>query len=320
MTVRGYKDLLEYYIRGSGLSHREISRRCKDRGTSVSQAYISQLAKGDVPPPSEEVSRVLAEVTGGDADKLLMAAYMEKAPDEVKDILKKSENIDQLLKKIFQFYSKFLLNEGHLKNAGKDIYPDFEDEKGRTELLLGANPLFYFDNLTIDQKLEMLDIINSDAKEKNLQLSDLLVQYNIQDYGANKFERPSHSFEKIPVLGTVTAGAPIERDEYIEGYEMVETGALRGRDSFILRVKGDSMIGDHIFDGDRVVVILQADITPSDIAVVAVNGDEGTLKRVKIQNNMCVLLPSNPSMEPMLFPANEVHIIGKVIEVRHSLE
>ena len=130
----------------------------------------------------------------------------------------------------------------------------------------------------------------------------------------------SPSMERIPVLGTIRAGEPIDRIENIEGYELVEPDILRGRKAFILHVQGDSMIGDNIFDGDRVIVVLQNQVEPTDIAVVSVNGDEATLKRVKCQNGMCMLIPSNPEMEPMLYPAEKIFIIGKVIEVRHRLE
>lgn len=125
---------------------------------------------------------------------------------------------------------------------------------------------------------------------------------------------------RIPILGTIRAGQPILRDEFIEGFELIEDEFLRGREAFILRVKGNSMIGDRIYEGDRVIVVVQPEVNTSDIAVVAVNGDEATLKRVKCTDGLCVLTPSNPSMEPLIVNAKDVHIIGKVIEVRHSLE
>lgn len=76
------------------------------------------------------------------------------------------------------------------------------------------------------------------------------------------------------------------------------------------------MSGDRIHDGDTVIVVVQKEVSPTDIAVVAVNGDYATLKRVKCQNEMCMLVPSNPAMEPSLVPARDVNIIGKVVQVR----
>lgn len=93
-----YRTLLKKYIDRSGLSLREISRRCKARNTPVSQAYISKLLNGDTTLiPSEEISRALAEITGGDPDKLVMTAYIEKAPESVRDALYKIDNIDSII-------------------------------------------------------------------------------------------------------------------------------------------------------------------------------------------------------------------------------
>lgn len=129
-----------------------------------------------------------------------------------------------------------------------------------------------------------------------------------------------HSY-RLPVLGTIRAGQPMEMiRELAEDWEDADAGLIRGREAFILRVSGDSMIGDNIFDGDRVVVIHTPDHSPSDICVVAIDGLEATLKRVKCHDDVCVLVPSNPEMEPMVYPAQDVHVIGVVVEVRHRLK
>ncbi|WP_169908374.1 helix-turn-helix domain-containing protein [Metabacillus halosaccharovorans] len=130
----------------------------------------------------------------------------------------------------------------------------------------------------------------------------------------------SNSKIEVPILGSISAGQPIEQIEYIEGYELVEAEDLRGRNAFCLQVKGDSMIGDGIFDGDTVIAVEQQVVTSSDIAVVAINGEEATLKRVKCEDGMCILMPSNPSMQPQLVPANKIHILGKVIQSRRHFE
>lgn len=124
---------------------------------------------------------------------------------------------------------------------------------------------------------------------------------------------------KLPILGTVRAGEPIIMNEHIEGYEYVEPDVLRGRPGFVLRVKGDSMTGDYIFEGDKVIVVTDEDFAPSDIVVVAINGYDATLKRVKQQEGICILISSNTAYEPMIYPVSEVHIIGKVVQVRRNL-
>jgi len=131
---------------------------------------------------------------------------------------------------------------------------------------------------------------------------------------------PYDNLVQLPVLGSIRAGQPIEMVAAQDGTELVESDLIRGHDAFILRVQGDSMVGDNIFDGDRVVVIFTPDYSPSDICVVAVDGYDATIKRVKCHNEVCVLVPSNPSMEPMVYRADEIHIIGVVVEVRHRFK
>jgi len=123
----------------------------------------------------------------------------------------------------------------------------------------------------------------------------------------------------IPVVGKIAAGEPIDRLEHLEGYMLVERELLRGRKGFILRVQGDSMTGDRIYDGDLVVVVAQEMVQPHEIACVAVNGEYATLKRVKFKDDICVLTSSNPEYEPIIVPAKDVHIIGKVVEIRRRL-
>lgn len=118
---------------------------------------------------------------------------------------------------------------------------------------------------------------------------------------------------ELPVLGTIRAGEPIDRIENYMGMYPAQFDKVRGKDAFWLHVKGESMAGDEIHDGDLVLVVVTPEVTPSDIAVVSVDQEEATLKRVKCQGDICMLIPSNKDMEPKIYPAKKIHIIGKVI-------
>lgn len=121
------------------------------------------------------------------------------------------------------------------------------------------------------------------------------------------------SFRELPILGQIRAGQPIDRIEHYEGTYPVLKRTINGYDAFWLKVKGESMSGDEIHDGDLVCVIVTTDVQPSEIAAVAVNGEEATLKRVKFLDGQCILTPSNRNMEPMIYPAEKIHIIGKIV-------
>ena len=111
--------------------------------------------------------------------------------------------------------------------------------------------------------------------------------------------------DRIPVVGVVTAGVPILATENIEGYIPWEGES----GCFVLRVRGDSMIGAGILDGDKVVVRPQPDAENGQI-VVALLDDSATVKRLKKTGRDVWLMPENPSYEPI--PGNEAKILGRV--------
>ncbi|KRW90624.1 hypothetical protein SD51_13795 [Alicyclobacillus tengchongensis] len=125
---------------------------------------------------------------------------------------------------------------------------------------------------------------------------------------------------KTPFLGSIRAGQPLQMIQEVNPeYELVDKSLVRSYDSFVLTVKGHSMIGDQIYDGDRVVVIRTPHFSAKDICVVAINDEEACLKRVKLQGDQCILSSSNPDIEPMIYPAKDVQVLGVVVEVRHRI-
>lgn len=82
-----YTDLLSEYISNAKISMRKIAEQCNERGFSIDHSYISKLRRGIKPPPSEELSRIIAEVCGGDPEALVLEGYKEKAPEKVKSLI-----------------------------------------------------------------------------------------------------------------------------------------------------------------------------------------------------------------------------------------
>ena len=127
----------------------------------------------------------------------------------------------------------------------------------------------------------------------------------------------------VPVLGRVQAGALSTAIEDFEGYVPVESPVGRSPDEiFALRVRGESMTGAGIFPGDLVLVRRQ-DAARSGEIVVALVEDEATVKRLRIagpSGKRLELHPDNPAFEVIVPKHGECRILGKVIEVRRSLE
>lgn len=129
----------------------------------------------------------------------------------------------------------------------------------------------------------------------------------------------------IPVLGYVRAGYPIYAEENIIDYEEISNTMAAKGEFFGLRICGISM-EPRMFEGDIVIVRKQPDIESGEIAVVLVNGSDGTVKKVIKSDNGIMLVPlnSNCDYEPHFYSNEEIQtlpvtIAGKVVEVRGKL-
>jgi len=122
----------------------------------------------------------------------------------------------------------------------------------------------------------------------------------------------------VPIVGRVRAGVPVLAEENIEGYLPVATELARGEETFALKVKGDSMIGDGILEGDLVIIRRQETAVNGDI-VCALIGNEATLKRFQRKGNQITLQPANPKYQPIIVPKGEFRILGKATGVIRKL-
>ncbi|MBI2940458.1 MAG: transcriptional repressor LexA [Chloroflexi bacterium] len=122
---------------------------------------------------------------------------------------------------------------------------------------------------------------------------------------------------KLPVVGEIAAGQPIEAYEEHTEFLWVEAGLARSPRNFILRVRGHSMIGDGINDGDFVLVQPQ-NTAENGETVVALVGTGATLKRLYRERGHIRLQPANPYLEPMI--VSDVAIQGKVVALVRRYE
>jgi repressor LexA len=120
--------------------------------------------------------------------------------------------------------------------------------------------------------------------------------------------------QELPLVGRIAAGRPLEA---VEERETLSLGDFtHGGNSFALKVKGSSMIDDHIMDGDYVVCEQTQVANQGDIVVALVQNEEATLKRFYREGPGKIRLqPANVEIAPMIYPANEVKIQGRVIGV-----
>ena len=147
------------------------------------------------------------------------------------------------------------------------------------------------------------------------------------DYLMGISEQPQDNIVKIPVLGTIPAGIPLEAIEDIIDYEEIPQSFLSGgKEYFALTVKGDSMWPDYL-PGDVVIVRKQPICNSGDDCIVYVNGYDATLKQLKFNNedHSLTLIPRNQSYPPRPYTQEDIQalpvtIAGVVVELRRKIK
>lgn len=138
--------------------------------------------------------------------------------------------------------------------------------------------------------------------------------YISREHGLNRCIKISgeEKSSAVPVVGRVAAGYPITAVENIESYVTVSDEIRRGRELFALRVQGESMINAGILEND-IVIVHRTPVAENGEIVVALVGDEATVKRFYKENGHFRLQPENDLFEPII--VEEVAILGKVISL-----
>lgn len=204
-----------------------------------------------------------------------------------------------------------------MKSIGERI-KEARKSAGLTQLELAKKTELsrsYIGDIEKDRYNPSVSTLQLIATATNTPLEDLLP--------STKTVSPTGRGVRIPVLGRVVAGIPIEAVEEILDYEEITPELAATGEFFALQVKGDSML-PKLEEGDVVIVKKQEDVETGDIAIVLVNGDEATIKQVKKVNGGIMLYGFNPDVYEPHFYSNQqiqelpVRILGKVIESRRS--
>jgi repressor LexA len=159
--------------------------------------------------------------------------------------------------------------------------------------------------------LEKIGLLRRDpSKPRAIELFDRAVGSAVE--GVRNIVRP----DSLPLLGSVAAGQPILADENVEEYVPVPTLAGGGKGDYLLRIRGESMKDVGIMEDDLVVVHQQDTAQQGDI-VVALLGEEATVKRYFREPDHIRLQPENETMEPIR--TKEVKVLGRVVGLLRSM-
>lgn len=283
-----YAKLLDNYINETKYPLADISIMCKSKGVEISPSYISKLRTGKKPPPSDNISRALAEVLGGDPEALVIEGYKERAPQEAKKILSTgSLEVGSVWESSITYGSpprqgSFLQRTGR---SGR-----------RYSMVIELADILENDNIQVTVSGEPLDT----TRRLNL---------------LNAIDKPiTKSDYNVPLIGTIKAGIPLLSEHNIIG-EIDIPADLEGKIDFALTVSGDSMIGAGINDGDIVICKQKEIASHGQIVVALVNDSETTLKYFIQENGRSVLKAANPEYPDFeLKPGDKIQ--GYVVRIQ----
>ena len=163
---------------------------------------------------------------------------------------------------------------------------------------------------TVHKHISALDKKNYLQRSHNQSRSIEVAPRYLQEQRRN---RQQASLE-VPVLGTIAAGKPVETFDDPTSVSFADF--VGHKDTYALRVRGDSMIEDHICEGDMILVENAVQARDGEIVVALVGGAETTLKRFYHEpGNMVRLQPANSAMSPIRVPAQEVQVQGRLLAV-----
>lgn len=301
---------------------KNLTIRQLEKKSGVSNAYISQLENGKRGLPTPDVLKKLHEPLGVGYDELMeKAGYisaetrMELLPETIQT-MKTYEVLNELISNAADIFVSSVTDEdgilkGNFRQYLLNEAPELTEEQ-LDELINDPDITEKaFNHLTFEEKIHFLNSIIKDFVDREIDPSEIFKSKE-QMISENQV-----SILKVPVLGYIAAGQPILAQEHIEEWtDIPNMWNLKPGGAIVLKVKGDSMIGSRIFHGDKVVVKLQQDVENGEIAVVNINGDEATLKRVKkTEGGQFILYPDNPKYEPTFITNENARIIGKVVQV-----
>lgn len=124
------------------------------------------------------------------------------------------------------------------------------------------------------------------------------------------------SVKFLPILGIIRAGQPLYAEENIIGLEPVNKKQIKGGEYFFLQVTGDSMVESGICEGSTVLVRKQDSVENGEVAIVMIDDEDATIKRVYYDTDTIVLKPDNSKYNPLILKIDRVKILGKVIRAQ----
>jgi repressor LexA len=193
-----------------------------------------------------------------------------------------------------------------------ELIVDYREKRGLAPTLAEIADTLGVSKITVYEHIAQLEKKGALTKQKYQSRSLNVRPELIDELRKRRTSRPPSDGYKLPLLGRIAAGRPIEAIEAPEEVDLADM-VRRDRASYVLRVKGNSMIDDGIRDGDFVIVESRSSAANGEMVVAIVPDNEATLKRFYRDGDRIRLQPANPDLAPLLVDSCEIR--GVVVGV-----
>ncbi|MDQ0417569.1 transcriptional regulator with XRE-family HTH domain [Croceifilum oryzae] len=298
-----YSELVDEYIRRSGLSLSEIANRMNERGIKIDRSYLSKLRNNPKYPASDEVNRLLAEVTGGDPDKLAFAGYVEKAPAEARKVLEHFfQHIDNYAKMVAFFFA-------NQDQEDDELFQEMDSIYGK------------INTLPFEKKFDfVLHYFNRMAAARKDIFQDFGNVWGVPQKG---IDHSIDSYTKLPLIRTKVVDLLHDTVDY----EWTPAEKLTHGEYIYIITNDDSMSGSNIGKGSKILCKLiekEEDGSKSDGSIesgkiyAVIHQDHMLIRRVFLDEQQAITLSADHPKYPPIFirPQDDsFSVLAKVVSV-----
>jgi SOS-response transcriptional repressor LexA len=290
-----YSNLIKSYISKSGYKLDELSELLNEQGISATKEYLSRLQNGKRPPASDDLNIALAKLTGNDPNEIIISAYIEKAPENIKGLL--------------SGYFDIFYNKNHNEQFSKIAYQVERKFPGFTK------GIYSEEELVQDSVYREYKELSKTFLKKHLgENIDITSEERKKYYKLRNLNEPL----KVPIMNFIKRAEPLFSEKHISDWAFIPNlWELNENKAILLKATDNSMENSRIQTNDLILVKICNEINDGDIVVMNIDDEDATIRKIKyIDKESAWVYPSNSlAFEPKLIKMNSVRIIGKVVQI-----
>lgn len=312
--MKTYHEILQSSISKSGLSLSEISSKLIELGFSTKNSYLSRLQNGKIPPANEKLNVALANILSIDETELLVTAYIEKAPDEIKRFITEADTVESSLEKsLIKLFNLF--------------GPEQLIAKDEIETLINDGYTVENTNLFLKQIVKNMGLLDkwrlhqNSIKEFSLQPSiddeaNKRLNFTMRDLHKYNFNNPTLI---IPYFSKIYNGYKSFPEDFLRAevldLEYKSNDEYTDENLFFVQAFDNGMSLEGIVEKSKLLIFKDPNFTKLNICLLSIDDQPAVVRRLQEEGDSFLIRPSNPSYPTAIYQKERIDVLGKVVSV-----